>query len=283
MDRGRRSFVALLMIALLGGCAGRRQTVPLPPPLAAAPTPPLIVPKPAAPHPTIASNYRTGHRLELGIAHGSGFVVSRDGYLLTSAHVVAGMPMVMVTVQTPSGRMPFNATVVAIDDKTDVALIKIQHRFDDAVTFCSDDVEVGDKVYGVGFPFSVGKVYLEGYVMRTLSVVVGMEKKDGVRKERYRIPGGSYIEIHAGSGFSGSPIFSQRDHCLSGMTGLYKIHGNPIKIGPDERKKGRRPSKYITAPKQVEQPAPAMVPWLLIPSRVLRAFLEKYQVPFQTK
>src|ERR1043166_2731392 len=53
---------------------------------------------------------------------GSGFIVSKDGYILTNNHVVAGMDRVQVTL---ADKRTFTAKVIGRDSTTDVAVIKI--------------------------------------------------------------------------------------------------------------------------------------------------------------
>lgn len=55
-------------------------------------------------------------------ASGSGFVVTRDGYILTNAHVVNGAARVRVRLLD---RREFPATIVGVDTETDVALLKV--------------------------------------------------------------------------------------------------------------------------------------------------------------
>ena len=54
---------------------------------------------------------------------GSGFIVSPDGYILTNAHVVASASD--VTVRT-TDRREYSATVIGVDERTDVAVLKIE-------------------------------------------------------------------------------------------------------------------------------------------------------------
>ena len=53
---------------------------------------------------------------------GSGVIISEDGYILTNNHVVEGQSTVKVTT---SDKQQYDATVVGTDDKTDIAVLKI--------------------------------------------------------------------------------------------------------------------------------------------------------------
>jgi serine protease Do len=83
-------------------------------------------------------------------AAGSGFVVSRDGYILTNAHVVDGSDEVTVRLLD---RREFKAKVVGTDDATDLAVVKIEaNNLTPAPLGDSDAARVGEWVLAVGNP-----------------------------------------------------------------------------------------------------------------------------------
>jgi serine protease Do len=86
---------------------------------------------------------------------GSGFVIDKDGYILTNRHVIEGADEVSVTF--PGGKR-FDAKIVGQDARTDVALIKIEPAA--ALTALplgdSDQLAVGEWVMAVGNPFGLG-------------------------------------------------------------------------------------------------------------------------------
>jgi serine protease Do len=86
---------------------------------------------------------------------GSGFVIDKDGYILTNRHVIDGADEISVTF--PNGRR-YDAKVVGRDARTDVALIKIEPRDSLAVLSLgdSDKVEAGEWVMAIGNPFGLG-------------------------------------------------------------------------------------------------------------------------------
>lgn len=99
---------------------------------------------------------------------GSGFIVDKNGYILTNSHVVENAER--VTVKLDSGE-EFTATVVGSDgrEETDLAVLKIEARrelpflkFGD-----SDKAEIGDWVLTVGSPFGLAKSVSAGIISQT--------------------------------------------------------------------------------------------------------------------
>lgn len=93
---------------------------------------------------------------------GSGVVISPDGYIVTSNHVIDKADTVKVALQ--DGR-ELTAKVVGRDPQTDIAVIKVDAKELPAVTFAdSDRIEVGDRVLAMGNPFGIGETVTSGIV-----------------------------------------------------------------------------------------------------------------------
>jgi serine protease Do len=94
---------------------------------------------------------------------GSGFIVSRDGYIVTNNHVVEKADEIVVIL---SGGEEYRARKVGADSKTDIALIKIEARQE--LPACnlgdSESVRVGDWVLAIGNPFGLGHTVTAGIV-----------------------------------------------------------------------------------------------------------------------
>lgn len=98
---------------------------------------------------------------QLQRATGSGVIVRSDGYILTNNHVVAGADR--VTVKLNDGR-EFKGEV-KVDERTDLALVKIDAKGLPALTFAdSDKVKVGQWVMAVGSPFQLRGTVTVGVV-----------------------------------------------------------------------------------------------------------------------
>ncbi|MGQ0547827.1 MAG: Do family serine endopeptidase [Betaproteobacteria bacterium] len=94
---------------------------------------------------------------------GSGFIISKDGHILTNAHVVAGSDE--VTVRLADAKREFKAKVVGLDKRTDIALIKVDAKDLPAATLgMSSSVEPGDWVAAIGSPFGFANTITAGIV-----------------------------------------------------------------------------------------------------------------------
>ena len=97
---------------------------------------------------------------------GSGFVISPDGYILTSAHVVDGSDDVLV--RFSNGQREVAATLVGLDRTTDLALIKVDEPTPSVVKLgASKDLQVGDWVAAIGAPFGFSNTITAGIVSAT--------------------------------------------------------------------------------------------------------------------
>jgi serine protease Do len=94
---------------------------------------------------------------------GSGFVVDKDGYILTNRHVIEGADKVQVTL--PDGKS-YDAKIVGRDARTDVGLLKIEPTEPLTVLTLgdSDKAEVGEWVMAIGNPFNFGNSVTVGVV-----------------------------------------------------------------------------------------------------------------------
>ncbi|MDR0457492.1 MAG: Do family serine endopeptidase [Burkholderiaceae bacterium] len=93
---------------------------------------------------------------------GSGFIISPDGLILTNAHVVHGADEVTVKL---TDRREFKAKVLGQDDKTDIAVIKIDaHNLPTAPLGSSRDIAPGDWVLAIGAPFGFENSVTAGVV-----------------------------------------------------------------------------------------------------------------------
>ena len=96
------------------------------------------------------------------IGMGSGVIISTDGYIVTNNHVIEGAEKLEVTL---NDNRTFNATVVGSDEKTDIALIKINAKDPHAITFGnSDAIKAGQWCVAVGNPFGFNSTVTAGII-----------------------------------------------------------------------------------------------------------------------
>ena len=102
---------------------------------------------------------------------GSGFIVDKEGYIITNNHVVSGADEIKV--KLADGR-EYTAKVVGRDNKTDLALIKISSIFKDLPTLAlgdSDSMQVGDWVLAIGNPFGLEHTVTQGIISASGRVI----------------------------------------------------------------------------------------------------------------
>jgi S1-C subfamily serine protease len=93
---------------------------------------------------------------------GSGFVIDKEGHILTNYHVIADARQVEVTMHN---RKKFRATVIGTDPPHDLAVIKIEaSSLTPAVLGDSRNLQVGQKVYAIGNPFGLAGTMTRGIV-----------------------------------------------------------------------------------------------------------------------
>jgi Do/DeqQ family serine protease len=106
---------------------------------------------------------------------GSGVIVGREGTVVTNTHVVKGRGEAEIRIALADKR-EFDAKVVTQDDKTDIAILKIENGDGDFPTIeleDSDSLEVGDLVLAIGNPFGVGQTVTSGIVSALARTEVG--------------------------------------------------------------------------------------------------------------
>jgi serine protease Do len=109
-------------------------------------------------------------------ATGSGFLVDRNGYIITNNHVVSRADHIKVKVA--GDKTEYNAKVIGFDRETDLAVIKIDAGKSLAVAKVgnSEGVQVGDWVMAIGSPFGLEATVTAGIVSATGRDVAGAQQ-----------------------------------------------------------------------------------------------------------
>jgi serine protease Do len=162
---------------------------------------------------------------------GTGFIVSKDGYVLTNNHVVAGMDRIEVHL---TDRRTFKARVVGRDPQTDVAVIKIDGSSLPAVTFGDDaSTKVGEWVLAIGNPLGLDFTVTAG-------IVSAKGRSSGqladLRQSLYAIQDFIQTDAAINPGNSGGPLVNTRgevigiNSAIASRTGTYVGYGFAIPI-----------------------------------------------------
>jgi S1-C subfamily serine protease len=123
---------------------------------------------------------------------GSGFVIDKEGHILTNYHVIADARQVEVTMHN---RKKYKATVVGTDPPHDLAVIQIKGAPDlvPAVLGDSRNLQVGQKVYAIGNPFGLAGTMTRGIVssIRPVREPNGATIDDAIQTDAAINPGNS--------------------------------------------------------------------------------------------
>jgi len=143
---------------------------------------------------------------------GSGFIISKDGYILTNAHVVESANEIKVRL---TDKREFGAKVIGADRKTDVALLKIDADDLPVVTQGNpDQLKVGEWVVAIGAPFGFENTVTAGIVSA---------KGRSLAQESY-VP---FIQtdVAINPGNSGGPLFNMKGEVVGINSQIYSRTG----------------------------------------------------------
>lgn len=150
---------------------------------------------------------------------GSGFIIDRDGSILTNNHVVENASKIVVKL---SDDQEYEAKVIGRDAKTDIAVIKIEAKAGlTAASFGdSDTLEVGEWVVAIGNPFGLDSTVTSGIVSAK-----GRHIGQG--------PYDNFIQTDASinPGNSGGPLLNLRGEVVGINTAIFSRTGGNIGIG----------------------------------------------------
>jgi len=129
--------------------------------------------------------------------YGSAFFISKDGYLLTNHHVVENASRISITL---NDRREIDATVVGSDERTDVALLKVNGSSFPALRIGNvDQLKVGEPVLAIGSPFGFDYSASAGIVSAKSRSMMGETSVPFIQ-----------TDVALNPGNSGGPLFNQR-------------------------------------------------------------------------
>jgi S1-C subfamily serine protease len=151
---------------------------------------------------------------------GSGFVIDKEGHILTNYHVIANARQVEVTLYN---RKKYRAKIVGTDRAHDLAIVQIEApNLTPAVLGDSRNLQVGQKVYAIGNPFGLSGTLTTGIVssIRSVREPDGMQIDDAIQTDAAINPGNS-----------GGPLMNWRGEVIGINTMIYSGVGQSAGIG----------------------------------------------------
>ncbi len=139
---------------------------------------------------------------------GSGFIISKEGYIVTNNHVVENAEEIVVILASGD---EYPAKIIGKDKRTDIALIKIEPKGDlpVAVLGDSDALQVGEWVLAIGNPFGLGHTVTAGIVSAKGRVIGQGPYDDFIQTDASINPGNS-----------GGPLFNTRGEVVGINTAI---------------------------------------------------------------
>src|SRR5689334_4964724 len=121
---------------------------------------------------------------------GSGFVIDKDGQLLTNAHVVDGAASLSVTLET---REKVSARVVGLDPVLDLALVRIETKLPLTAARLGDSstLRVGEEVVAIGNPLGLDQTMTRGIVSGVNRILPSVSDQPMIQTDAPINPGNS--------------------------------------------------------------------------------------------
>lgn len=150
------------------------------------------------------------------VGFGSGVIISKDGYIITNNHVVAGATEVTVAL---NNNKEYTATIIGADPETDIALLKIEGEDFSYVSFgSSDDLKVGEWVLAVGNPFNLTSTVTAG--------IVSAKNRANIVGEKQSLQSFIQVDAAVNPGNSGGALVNTRGELVGINTAIYSQTGN---------------------------------------------------------
>jgi serine protease Do len=153
-----------------------------------------------------------GPQMRPEVSMGSGFIISRDGFILTNAHVLEGAKTVTIGLKD---HREFKAKVIGLDRPTDIALLKVEAENLPVVRLGnSNQLRVGQWVLAIGSPFGLEQTATQGIIS-----ALGRS-----------LPGDSYVpfiqtDAAVNPGNSGGPLFNLDGRVIGVNSQIYSNSG----------------------------------------------------------
>ncbi|MBF0350117.1 MAG: trypsin-like peptidase domain-containing protein [SAR324 cluster bacterium] len=145
---------------------------------------------------------------------GSGVIVTQDGYIVTNYHVVQKSPDLYVIVFTDNGTSQYPAEIIAMSERLDLALIKIEPNMMLQPAPLSNDrrLSLGEEVVAIGSPFGLDQTVSKG-------IISGLKKSIRIDNITHK----NLIQTDAAinRGNSGGPLIDMTGYVIGINTAIY--------------------------------------------------------------
>lgn len=150
---------------------------------------------------------------------GSGFIISKDGFIVTNSHVIEDADEITVSLNDGS---KYKGKIIGVDKKTDLALVKINPEKELKFAKFGDSTKarIGDWVIVIGNPYGLGGSVSVGIVSAR-----GRDINNGQSDE--------FIQTDAAinKGNSGGPLFNSKGEVIGISTAIFSPSGGSVGIG----------------------------------------------------
>lgn len=162
--------------------------------------------------------YYGGLPQEQGNNLGSGVIVSKDGYIVTNAHVIDKASEITVALQ--DGRKA-PAKLIGSDVDSDLAVIKVEMSDLVPMKFRTEPIRIGDVTLAIGNPFGVGQTVTQGIISATGRAGLGLSRfEDFIQTDAAINPGNS-----------GGALVDADGALIGVNTAIYSRSGGSMGIG----------------------------------------------------
>lgn len=165
-----------------------------------------------------------------GLATGSGVIITQDGYIVTNNHVIEDASKIEVTL---NDKRTFTAELIGTDKTTDLALLKIEEKNLQFMSFGnSDNTKVGEWVVAVGNPLNLTSTVTAGIVSAKGRSIDLLRREDN----QYAIENFIQTDAAINPGNSGGALVNTKGEligintAIASQTGSYSGYGFAVPV-----------------------------------------------------
>ena len=151
--------------------------------------------------------------------YGTGFIITKDGYLISNFHVVKNASLIKVVFKDGS---EYEAEIIGTDPDTDIALLKIKKgkNFPTVLLGDSKKVKIGDIAVAIGNPFGLSHTFTSGVISAKGRTGMGHKYENFIQTD---------VAINPGN--SGGPLLDLKGRVIGINSMIYSRSGGSIGIG----------------------------------------------------